>query len=505
MNKFMTGLKNTDNFTYTENGALTHKSTMSDLYDLFAMGGAYRSRSNEDVIVLFNNALKENEVYALKCLFYLRDARGGQGERRFFRVAMKWLASTYPEIARRNLRHIPEFGRWDDLYLFVDTPLEAEAFAFMREQLNLDVQCKTPSLLAKWLKSENASSNETRRLAIKTRKHFGITAKQYRKTLSVLRARINVLERLMSEGRWDEIEFDKIPSKAGFKYRNAFARHDIERMREDRAIQSYADFAKDTTTKVNAKVLYPYEVVAEANKMFDNLRWGQRIALDDTNRLMINKYWDNLADYFDGAAFNGLAVVDTSGSMTWSAPNGAKPIDVAIALGLYCAEKAKGPFAGHYVSFSSRPQLIRTEGVDFCDKVRRIYNTNLCLNTDIEATFDMLLLTAINTRCAQSELPQNLIVISDMEFDVGSCQRNMDKTTLMEGIRRKWRNAGYEMPNLIFWNVNARNNNIPMKAEGGITFVSGFSPVLFEQIMKGKTGYDLMMDKLNNKRYEVIK
>lgn len=505
MNKFMVGLKNTDNFTYTENGALTHKSTMSDLYDLFAMGGAYRSRSNEDVIVLFNNALKENEVYALKCLFYLRDARGGQGERRFFRVAMKWLASTYPEIARRNLRHIPEFGRWDDLYLFVDTPLEAEAFAFMRQQLNLDVQCKTPSLLAKWLKSENASSNETRRLAIKTRKHFGITAKQYRKTLSVLRTRINVLERLMSEGRWDEIEFDKIPSKAGFKYRNAFARHDIERMREDKAIQSYADFAKDTTTKVNAKVLYPYEVVAEANKMFDNLRWGQKITLDDTNRLMINKYWDNLADYFDGAAFNGLAVVDTSGSMTWSAPNGAKPIDVAIALGLYCAEKAKGPFAGHYVSFSSRPQLIRTEGVDFCDKVRRIYNTNLCMNTDIEATFDMLLKTAIDTRCAQSELPQNLIVISDMEFDAGSYQRNMDKTTLMEGIRRKWRNAGYEMPNLIFWNVNARNNNIPMKAEGGITFVSGFSPVLFEQIMKGKTGYDLMMDKLNDKRYEVIK
>ena len=505
MNKFMAGLKNTDNFTYTENGALTHKSTMSDLYDLFAMGGAYRPRSNEDVIVLFNNALKENEVYALKCLFYLRDARGGQGERRFFRVAMKWLASTYPEIARRNLRHIPEFGRWDDLYLFVDTPLEAEAFAFMRQQLSLDVQCKTPSLLAKWLKSENASSNETRRLAIKTRKHFGITAKQYRKTLSVLRARINVLERLMSEGRWDEIEFDKIPSKAGFKYRNAFARHDIERMREDKAIQSYADFAKDTTTKVNAKVLYPYEVVAEANKMFDNLRWGQKITLDDTNRLMINKYWDNLADYFDGAAFNGLAVVDTSGSMTWSAPNGAKPIDVAIALGLYCAEKAKGPFAGHYVSFSNRPQLIRTEGVDFCDKVRRIYNTNLCMNTDIEATFDMLLKTAIDTRCAQSDLPQNLIVISDMEFDVGSYQCNTDKTTLMEGIRRKWRKAGYEMPNLIFWNVNARNNNIPMKAEGGITFVSGFSPVLFEQIMKGKTGYDLMMDKLNDKRYEVIK
>lgn len=519
MNKFLNGLKNTDNFTYTENGALTHKTTRSDLLDMFALGGAYRSRSDADVIVLFNNALKENEVYALKCLFYLRDARGGQGERRFFRVAMKWLASTYPEIARRNLRHIPEFGRWDDLYLFVDTPLEADAFAFMREQLTLDVQCKTPSLLAKWLKSENTSSRESRKLAMKTREYLNMSHKQYRKTLSVLRARINVLERLMSEGRWDEIEFDKIPSKAGLKYKNAFARHDIERMKSEKLVQSYADFAKDTSAKVNAKTLYPYEVVAQAIKMYDNAssvsRWSPRyghediVPLDSTDRLMINKYWDNLTDYFNGANFNALAVVDTSGSMTWSGGNGGvHPIDVACALGLYCAERSGGPFAGHYVSFSSRPQLIRTEGVDFCDKVRRIYSTNLCENTNIEATFDMLLSTAIQNHCTQDDLPQNLIIISDMEFDMG-CENvrwgRANKETLMEGIARKWANAGYQMPHLIYWNVAARQNNIPMLGAGPISFVSGFSPSIFETLMSGKTGYDLMMEKLNSSRYEVIR
>lgn len=391
-----------------------------------------------------------------------------------------------------------------------------EAFSFLREQLALDVQCKTPSLLAKWLKSENASSLESKRLGAITRKAFGMTAKQYRKTLSILRSRINIVEKLMSENRWDEIEFDKIPSRAGMIYKNAFARHDIERMKNNPEVQSYADFAKDETKTVNAKALYPYECVAEAMKVMNGgIYWyGRRntVAMDDTNRLMVNKYWDNLADYFNRASFNGLAVVDTSGSMcSFKTP---APIDVAISLGLYCAEKSKGPFAGHYVSFSSRPQLIATEGVDFCDKVDRIYRTNLCENTNIEATFDLLLKTAIDNHCTQDDLPQNLIIISDMEFDaaVGSWGYRAHSgvnagnvETVLEGIARKWQGYGYQMPSLIFWNVDARQNNIPMLGNGPISYVSGFSPSIFETIMSGKTGYMLMMEKLNSERYAAVK
>ena len=519
-NAFMNGLKNATNYAITENGALTHKSTTSDLLDMFAMGAAMRKRSDEDVILMFRKAYAENPVYALKCLFYIRDIRGGQGERRFFRVALKDLVKQDAEAVRRNLKHIPEFGRWDDLYIFVGTALEKEAFAFMKEQLALDITCKTPSLLAKWLKSENTSSAKSRELANKTRIAFGFTHKQYRKTLSILRERINIVERLMSENRWDEIEFDKIPSRAGMIYKNAFARHDIERMKQDPSVQSYADFAKDETKKVNAKALYPYECVAEAVKASGVGYYGYSYRSrendqSETNRLMVNKYWDNLADYFNGASFNGLAVVDTSGSMTGS--EASAPINVAISLGLYCAEKAKGPFAGHYVSFSSKPQLIATEGVDFVDKVARIYKTNLCENTNIEATFDLLLNTALANGCTQDDLPQNIIVISDMEFDTacGSYsfwgrQSNPSQMsvasapTLLEGIAKKWAAHGYQMPHLIFWNVQARQNNIPMLGNGPISYVSGFSPSIFETIMSGKTGYDLMMEKLNTERYAVI-
>ena len=501
MNTFMNGLKNTSNLTHTENGALTHKSTNSKLLDMFALGGAYRTRSDADVILLFKNAYTENPAYALKCLFYLRDVRGGQGERRFFRVIMKWLAINHTDAARRNLQYVAEYGRWDDLYCFIDTPLERDAFNIMREQLILDVQCKTPSLLAKWLKSENTSSRTSRWMANKTREYLGWSHKQYRKTLSILRARINVLERLMSAGKWDEIEFDKIPSRAGMIYKNAFARRDIIKAK-------YEAFAKDTTTKVNAKTLYPYECVYEALRCNTN-------RLDDTNRLMINKYWENLADYFDGATFNGMAIVDTSGSMYGC--DASAPINVAISLGLYCAEKAKGPFANHFITFTSNPSFVEVQGVDFVDKVNRMQRADWGGSTNVEAAFDLMLRTAINNHCSQDEIPENLIIISDMEFNgavtsgpVSSSRwsygnRITPNDTLFEAMEKKWAAHGYKMPRLTFWNVQARQDNIPMRAEGNVNFVSGMSPVIYEQLMKGLTAWDLMMDKLDSERYAPIK
>ena len=515
MNSFLNGMKQVNNYAVTENGALTHFTTMDGLLDLFAMGAAYRTRTDEDVILLFKKAFDENPVYALKCLFYIRDVRGGQGERRFFRVATKYLAKYDTAAMQRNLIHVPEFGRWDDLFVFIGTPLETEALDIIKHQLALDAQCKTPSLLAKWMPSENTSSATTVKTAKVVRKYLGMSPKQYRKVLSALRARINVLERLMSEGRWDEIEFDKIPSKAGLKYKNAFARHDIERMKSDKIVQSYADFAKSETTKVNAKALYPYEVVAKAleamgvrNRGYGYSSRGAQ-SMDSTDRLMVNKYWDNLADYFKGKTFNGLAVVDTSASMRGQ--DAASPINVAISLGMYCAERAKGPFAGHYVAFSRTPRLVSVEGVDFCDKVKRIYDANLCENTNIEATFDMLLNTAIANHCSQDDLPQNIMIISDMEFDQGTSQgwgynrTTFNAKTLMEQIRVKWANHGYRLPHLIYWNCQARQNNIPEDIGCGlVSYVSGMSPSIFDTIMSGKTGYDLMMEKLDSERYAVI-
>ena len=507
-NKFLNGLQDATNFGYTENGAICRKTTKSDLLDMFAMGGAYRSRSDEDVILLFKKAYIENPVYALKCLFYLRDVRGGQGERRFFRICVKWLANYDTEAMRRNLRYIPMFGRYDDLYVFVGTPLENDAVNIMKEQLALDVECKTPSLLAKWLKSENTSSVESRRLANITRQHFGMNHKQYRKTLSVLRNRINIVERLMSENRWDEIEFDKIPSKAGMIYKNAFARHDIER--QQAAVQSYADFAKDTTKKVNASVLNPVDI---AEQIFKYGNWSKP---SETDRLMWDKYWSCLKDYYHGREERGLAIVDVSGSMS------GQPMAAAVSMGAYIAERGKGPFADHFVTFSGHPELVRFEGVDIYDKFQRARQADWAMNTNIEATFDMLLNTALQTKCPADEMPQTLYIFSDMEFDgcisCGSastgrgywhddCRRitggAQGVTTLLESIAQKWSAYGYELPRVIFWNLNARNDNIPALG-GRFSYVSGFSMNMIETILSGKDGVDLMLEKLDSERYAVI-
>ena len=512
MNTFMNGLKNATNFTYTQNGALTHKTTNSALLDMFAQGAAMRRRPDEDCILMFKKAYEENPTYALKCLFYIRDIREGQGERRFFRVCMKWLAANDPEAVRRNLQYFAEYGRWDDLFVLIGSVVRNDVIALISAQLFKDLRSDGPSLLAKWMPSANTSSEATKALANDIRTELNMTPRQYRKMLSTLRGRIKVLERTMSASQWADIEFDKIPSVAGKRYRKAFERHDVDRAKSEKPVVSYADFAKDTTTKVQAGALYPYDVVAEALKIIPkNRSWyitGSNAAtlppVDDTQRLMINKYWENLHDYIHGTSFNGIAVVDTSGSMVTSDANA--PINIAISLGLYCAEKNTGPYANHYISFASRPQLIETTGVDFVDKVYQIYKTNLVDNTNLEAVFDLLLDVAIQNHCSQAEIPQQVIIISDMQIDAARSVRGRNSRSVqteMDLIRTKWLDHGYDMPRLIYWNVNASKDTI-LDDGPDVTYVSGASPSIFEQIIKGKTGYTLMMDVLDSERYSVI-
>lgn len=486
-NTFLNKMKQDTNFTTTENGATTHRSTLNKVLDMFAMGGAYRNRSDEDCILLFKEAFEEDQQLAVRCLFYLRDIRGGQGERRFFRVCYKWLACHYPGIAEKNLSLVPEYGRWDDLiYALADTPLMCKALGIIRGQFHLDMTCKAPSLLGKWLPSENASSKETKRMGNIVRQYLGMSHKEYRQALSSLRGKINVLEKLMSAGRWDEIEFDKIPSRAGLIYKNAFARRDI-------IAKKYETFAKSSDTKVNAGALYPHEVAQKAIRA----HW---LPYDATDRLMIQKYWDNLPDYYCGRQENGIAVVDVSGSMIGT------PLEAAVSLGAYIADKSHGPFANHFITFSECPHLVEFSGVDITDKFRRCKDADWGMNTNLKAVFDLLLKTAREKKVRKEDMPERLYIFSDMEFD--SCLigiHTKDKAlTLVERVRREWKEEGYKLPQVIFWNLDARQNNIPAIGDG-FSYVSGFSPSMIDLILSGKDGIDLMLETLNRERYAEIR
>lgn len=486
MNKLLNGLKEEFNVGRTTNGAIAYNSTLDSVYDLFATGAAMRHASNLDCIRLFAVAYEENPTLALKCLFYLRDIRGnGQGERRFFRLCIKWLAVNYPDEMEHLIALVSTYGRYDDLFELLDTPCEAAMMGYIKYVIDKNED----HLVYKWMPSINASSHISRVRGGKFAHEFGMTERQYRKMLSEGRKVCNLVETLMSQNEWNQIQFDRLPSRAGLLYSKAFARREETKAR-------YAEFMSNRNTKVNAKSLYPYDVVRKARE----IGWRTQ----GTERLAINKYWDNLNDYFNGASLNALCVCDTSRSMTWNTANNIIPIDVAISLSLYTAERAKGPFHNHFISFSRRPTLIETTGMDFCDKVFNIYRRNLCENTNIEATFDLILNTALQHGLAQSDLPATLIIITDMMFDDASySNRNL---SLMENIETKWNGYGYKMPSLIFWNVNAANKDgkFPMKNKEGITFVSGASPSIFIQIMTGRTGIQLMLDALNSERYEKI-
>ena len=463
MNKLLNGLIDETNYKLTENGATTHRTTKSNLLDMFAMGGAMRNRSEEDIILMFRKAFAENQSYALKCLFYLRDILQGQGERRFFRVCINDLAKTNPEAVKRNLELIPQYGRYDDLYALMDTPLEKDALDFFKKQITLDLTCETPSLLAKWLKSENTSSQKSRLLANKTRKHFGMTHKQYRKMLSLLRKKLNVLERLMSAGEWDKIEFDKIPSKAGLIYKNAFARHDIKK--------AYENFAKDKTKTVNTKALTPVDI---AHQIFNNY------SPSDIERAMWDKFWANQKDYYNGREEKGIAICDVSGSMA------GLPMEAAVSMSAYIAERGGGPFKDHFITFSNNPTLVKFEGIDIFDKFKRALSADWGMSTNVEAAMDLLLKTAIKNNVPTSEMPSVLYIFSDMEFNRGMTSGTPTKCawsrglemvsnpdTLFESIAKKWAVHGYELPRVIFWNLDVRHENIPALG-GRFSYVSGF-------------------------------
>ncbi len=482
-------LKQESNKTFTENGAVTYSSTLSDCLDLFATVGALRRESEEEIVSFFMRAYTENKDIAMKLLFFARDVRGGLGERRVFKIIVKWLSYNEPDSIRKNLHYIAEYGRFDDLMVLFETPLEKEMLEYIKTQLYKDLEKmengKEVSLLAKWLPSVNASNGETKRLAKKVARFLGLDDAAYRKILVRLRAYIRIIENNLREKDYT-FDYEKQPSKALFKYRNAFIRNDEER---------YSAFLYKVRTgrvKLNTNVLTPYEIIAPFFKR----------DVSDEERISINDTWNALEDYTKGE--NALAVIDGSGSMY----SGSDPIPatVAFSLGIYFAERNKSAFKNHFITFSENPQLVEIKGDDILDKVRYCHGYNEVANTNIQRVFELVLNAAKKNSVPQDELPKRLYIISDMEFD-----RCADDASLanFEYAKKLFEDAGYKLPQIVFWNVSSRNRQQPVtKNEQGVLLVSGCTSKLFSMITDGSisdmTPYEFMLETLMNERYKNI-
>lgn len=467
---YLEELQKATNRAYTENGGATNKSSLNPCLDFFANGAAKRN-DVESAVYLFERAYATDKTSALRILFYIRDIRGGQGERDIFRACLERLKTIDEPVYEKMLPLVPEYGRWDDILGDInDTVVK-----LVKNQLEADMKSDKPSLLAKWLPSENASSKASKEVATKLASKMGIKPRIYRKILSKLRAKIHLLEQDMSSNKWATIEYDKLPSQAFRKHTEAFRRHDLERY------QKFLDDVNKGTKKVNASTVTTAEVIQNVSKG-DN---------DSANAI-----WKSL-DNFVPEDLNAIVVADVSGSM-WG-----RPMAISTSLALYFAERNKGVFANKFMTFSENPRLVEVIGDTLTQKLKYIETAEWGMNTNIERTFDALLQAAVMAREDKENIPKVIYIISDMEFDY--CADGADETAF-ENARRKWSAVGLELPTVVFWNVESRSNNTPAtKFDTNVALISGSNQSAFRFAFEGKTPLDLMHEVIDSERYQAIK
>ena len=475
-------IKKEQNYTLTENGALAYDSTQNYLVDLFAISGAMRERDDSEIIDKFAKAMIDDNLLATKMAFYTRDVRGGLGERRSGRLMFEYLAHFYPDIFLKNLEYIPDYGRWDDLvYLLYAAP--DEITAIIKKQLDQDIadkkENKPISLLAKWLPSINTSNIDTIKRGKFLAKKLGMSEKEYRKTLSDLRHYLNVVEVNLSKRNYDDIVYPEVPSLAMNKYRGAFMRNDKERFKD------YLSKVEKGEAKINASVLYPYNIVE---------KYIYQVPHTDQ---VLEEQWKALPDYVEGEN-RFLIMADVSGSMS------GRPMATSVGLAIYFATRNKGTFANQFMTFSANPKLVEVKGNTLFEQIAYVKSSDWGMNTDLEAAFNLLLYTAVKYNTPKQEMPESIIVITDMEFD--ECVRN--DWIFYDQMKENFEKYGYNIPNIVFWNVNSRNNTYHASFDlKGVQLASGQSPVVFESLVKGValTPYEYMLSVLNSERYERIK
>lgn len=495
-NTFSSAFEKESRWTKTLNGADALNTTGNSLLDFFATVGALRNADETRIIGAFEDAYREDPLRAIKIIFYARDVREGLGERDVPRLLLKYVATTHPRALSRNLCLIPSYGRWDDLYSIIDTPLENAMWDFMKMQFISDVASmkdeKQCSLLAKWIKTPDASSDKTRKLGIITAKKLGYSVYEFKRILRRLRAYIDVTEAKMSTNRWTDINYEAVPSKAMLLYKEAFKRHDKD------GFDKYMAAVSKGEAKINASTLYPYDIVRD---MFRGAYAGHDV---------LEAQWKALPNYVEPGT-NAIVMADVSASMCCC---DCLPMFSSIALALYFAERNVGAYEGLFMTFSSNPTVVKVKGNTLEQKLRFIKKAEWGQSTNFEAAFKKILDIAVKGHVPPEEMVKSLIVISDMEFDHANngefdyeTRKLKSHWTFYDRMEAEFKAHGYEIPNIIFWNVNSHQNVFHADSEHkGVQLVSGHSASTFKQLMDsvGMTPVELMLKVIDSDRYRAI-
>ena len=483
---FAQHLRNEAAGTLTENGATAINTTGDALLDMFGVAGSLRTADENRIETLFVEAIKEDPVLAAKLMFYIRDVRGGLGERRTFRILLRYAAKYHPELVRPNIKYVGLYGRYDDLYWLMDTPLESEMWSEVMRLLNADIvamrEGEPVTLLAKWLKTADASSPKTRALGIKTAQNLGMSVYDYKRTLRALRKYIRVTEVSMSANEWDRIDYETVPSRAMMNYHKAFSRHDPD------GFQRYISNVHKGDQKINASTLFPYDIIEKYTS--SDGWWGFKFKSETDQTL--EAQWKALPDYV-GRSVNAMVIADTSGSMY------GRPICSAIGLAIYFAQRNTGAFHNLWMSFSGESTVHELHGETLSQQLGSINTSDWGSNTNLERAFMKILAIAVNSQTRPEDMVKSLIVISDMEID--HCAGSW---LFYDEMKKRYASYGYDIPNVVFWNVDSRQNVFHAdKKRKGVQLCSGQSASTFKTLMQsiGMTPMEMMLSVLNSARY----
>lgn len=480
-------------YTRTENGAFALNTTGNSCLDLFSTIGALRSADDLRVESLFAEAYKQDPLTATRILFYARDIREGLGERKVFRTLIKYLANNHPEALRPNLELIGFYGRFDDLYSLIGTPLENDMWKAMRAQFIRDLDAlddgKSVSLLGKWIKTPDASSKETRKLGILTAQKLGFTVYDFKRHLRRLRKAADIVERHMTANEWDQIDYSAVPSRAMHIYGKAFERHDADRFNE------FINKAVKGEVKINSSTLFPYDLI---EKITD--RFNYRNPRQDN---VVEAQWKALPNYVKEGT-NVLIVADTSGSMS------GRPMATSTGLAIYFAERNTGAFHNMWMSFSTDSKIQYLKGETLAQKLRNLDYSHWEGSTNLESAFQKILKIGIENHIAQEDMPKSIIVISDMEINTysGGGWGRHNSWTFYDTMEKRFADAGYQIPNVVFWNVNSRHDIFHADStRRGLQLCSGQSITVFKQLLEsiGFNPVEMMEKTINSERYEAIR
>lgn len=479
--------------TLTENGAVAYATTGKELLDFNFKLSGFRTIDIDNIKREFGKVFFEDPLTSVKYLFWVGDIREGAGERKAFRSGLLWLAENKPKIMKRLIPLVGEYNRFDSLLPLLDTKIRETVSSYLQYQIEEDVanmSIDLPiSLAGKWAPSNNTSSAKTRHYANILIEDFGWSPKKYRKVLASLRKYLDVVEVKMSANEWNKINYETVPSKANLIYADAFLRNDTERRREYLASLEKGD------AKINAGVLQPHEIVS---KYMYGILWESVRDYDET----LEQLWSNLPNE---TITNTLVVRDGSASMSSKISGNTSCLDVATALTVYMAERNSGEWKNKFLTFSHDPRIIDISHCETLhDKLEYIYEYNECSNTDIHKTMMIILETAVNNHLSQDEMPETIVICSDLQFDGNMF--NLDRT-LFEEIIEEFKINGYNMPKLCFWNINDRGScSVPLKQNDyGLVLCSGFSVQILQMMMSCKLDpYEVLIETINSERYKII-